>query len=96
MWISYYEQDDGQDLMNALESYFLHFAGYLSGAFNVFYSIVGFVVAVGIREFAKEGFGTFIMRTLVLFAAGFYYFLLCCMFTICLIVKISYFLFFYL
>ena len=32
----YCEQDYGHDLMSLLEIYFLHVAGYLSGAFNVF------------------------------------------------------------
>ena len=48
--------------------------------FNVFCSIVVFIVTVGIREFVTVGFKIFIMRTLVLFAAGSYYFLLCCVF----------------
>ena len=50
--------------MNLLKFYFLHVEGYLSSTFNVFCSIVVFVVTVEIREFATAGFRIFIMRTL--------------------------------
>ena len=69
--------------MSLLNIYFLHIAGYLSGAFNVFCSIVVFVatVTVGIREFSMAGFIIFVMQTLAIFVAGSYYFLMCCIFT---------------
>ena len=66
-----------------------------SGISNVFFSIVSFVVTVGIREFATAGFRTLIMWILLFLqrvtalVAGFYYFLLTVLyfFTIGSIVK---------
>ena len=57
----YYEQDDGQDLMNLLEIYFLHVTGCLSGAFNVSCSIVVFIARVILKEFSVAGFRTHAM-----------------------------------
>ena len=40
-------KDGGQDLMSTLDIYFSHVADHLSDVFNVFCSIVAFVVTVG-------------------------------------------------
>ena len=60
--------------MSLLEIHFLHTVGCLLVTFSVFCSIVVLAETVRIREFSAVEFRMLATRTLVLFAAGSYFF----------------------